>query len=82
MGRSNWVRIEPVELARQNAAIAFSGKLTLNGSRRCSVVDIITSSATIGSFCLIGPIGERKAVNIEIHDAALEARIQKQLQST
>jgi hypothetical protein len=31
---------------------------------------------------LIRLIAERKAVNIEIHDAALEARIQKQLQST
>jgi len=42
-------------------------------------LDIITSSATIGLFCLTA---EPKAVNIEIHDAALEARIQKQLQST
>jgi len=30
---------------------------------------------------LIGPIEEVEAVNIEIHDAALEARIQKQLQA-
>ena len=44
--------------------------------------DIITFCATIRSFGSIDPTPEGEAVNIEIHDAALEDRIQKQLQAT
>jgi hypothetical protein len=47
-----------------------------------SFLDIITSSVTIRSFGSIDPTPEGEAVNIEIHDAALEDRIQKQLQAT
>jgi len=54
--------------------------LAKNNPALSRFLDIITLSDTIrgGSDALL----ECKAVNIEIHDAALEARIQKQLQAT
>jgi len=45
----------------------------------CAFLDIITLSDTIRGGS--DPLLECTAVNIEIHDAALEARIQKQLQA-